>query len=170
MKALIATLAATALISAPLAASASHGGGGGGHGAGGFSGGHSFGAFRGAGHAFGGGARGFEGHRGDGGGRGFGDHGGEHFHGHHFRDDDGDVFLFDAGFGLGFYDDPWAYGYFPAYYPYDYATGYDPAALPPSGSPPPAAVSAPTPTETAQCGAWHWQSDLQKYRWVTEAC
>ena len=170
MKALIATLAAAALISAPLAASASHGGGGGGgHAAGGFSGGHSFGGFRGGGHAFGGGARGFEGHRG-GDGRGFGDHRGEHFHGHHFRDDGDDVFLFGAGFGLGlgFYDDPWAYGYFPAYYPYDDTAGYDPAALPPSGSPP-VAASAP-PTETAQCGAWHWEADLQKYRWVTEAC
>ncbi len=128
MKALIATLAAVALISTPLAASASHAGGG-----------HAAGGFRGS-------------------GRGFGDHRGEHFHHDHFFDHGGDVFLFGAGFGLGlgFYDDLWPYGYFPADYPYDDAAGYDPGALPPA--------------ETGQCGNWHWDADIQKYRWVAEAC
>ncbi|HLZ82785.1 MAG TPA: hypothetical protein VKQ54_04410 [Caulobacteraceae bacterium] len=169
MKTLIATLATAALITTPLAASASHGDGG--HAAGGFSGGHGFGGFRGGGgQTFGGGARGLEGHHG-GGGRGFGDHRGEHFHGDHFRDDGGDAFLFEAGFGfgLGFYDDPWAYGYFPTYYPYDDA-GYDPAALPSPVPTRPAGANAATPAETAQCGAWHWQADLQRYRWAPEAC
>jgi hypothetical protein len=152
MKALIAALATATLISAPLPASASHSGGGG-HGAGGFQGGgaHPFGGLHG------------------GGGHGFG-HGGD-FRRDSFRGGRGDFLLFDAdfGFGWGFYD-PWDYGYFPAYYPNDYTAAYDQAASPPAGPGPAAATGPASAGETSECGNWHWDSEAQKYRWVTEAC
>ena len=157
MKALIAAVTATALISAPLSASASHGGGG--HISGGFHGG-SFGGFH------GGGGRSFSDHRG-GDGRGFG-----HDRDRGFRDGRGDFLLLDAdvGFGWGFYADPWDYWYFPTSYPYHDAAGYYPATASPPGPASTEAVGpAPAPA-TPLCGAWRWEPDIQKYRWVTEAC
>ena len=158
MKVLVSALAATLVLSAPLAALASHGGGG--HGSGGFQGGgHGVGGFQGGARSFGGGGRGFGGFHGAG-GRGFG-----HDHDHGFHHDRRDVIVFDDafGFGWGFYDDPWAFGY-AGFYPYDDVVAYDPAVLTtPTGAVAPA-------TETSQCGAWRWESDIQKYRWVTEAC
>ena len=166
MKDLIAAVTATALLSAPMSASASHGGGG--HGSGGFHGGGSMGGFHGGGGFggfHGGGGRSFSNHR-SGDGRGF-----DHDHDHGFRGARGDFLLLDAdfGFGWGFYGDPWDYGYFPAAYPYDYPDAYDPASAPPAPAPTDAAGPAPA-AETSQCGAWHWEPDIQKYRWVTEAC
>jgi hypothetical protein len=157
MKALIVALAATALISAPLSALASHGGGG--HGSGGFHGGGSFGGFH------GGAGRSFSDHRGSD-GRGFG-----HDRDRGFRGGRGDFLLLDAdfGFGWGFYD-PWDYWYFPASYPYDDAPGYEPASAPPAGPAPTEAVGPAPAAETSQCGAWRWEPDIRKYRWAPEAC
>jgi hypothetical protein len=118
-----------------------------------FGGGHGFGSGRNEAHGVG--------HRGD--------HDSRHDH-DRFRDRD-DLFFFEPDFDLAFgFGDPWwDYGY-AGYDPYDVAAGYDTSALPP---PPPATASAAPATgetQTAQCGVWHWDPQINKYRWAAEAC
>ena len=185
MKTLIAALAATALVAAPLGAQAqAHGGGRGGGGfshasaAGGY---HGGGAYRGGGGYRGGGYR----------GGGYGGYGWRGGYG-------GGYAPYWGGFGLGLafgaaaYS-PWAYGYYPSYYGYypayydqpPYASSYDeyyddnydgdegppPAGDAPSVRAPVASSAQAAPTASGQaCGQWVWHADQQRYQWAATAC
>ena len=80
------------------------------------------------------------------------------------------------GFYLGYYDDPWFWGY-PGYY-YSYPDAYDDAPPPvapvvredgvaPQASVPPAGATA---SSAQTCGHWQWATSDQQYHWVNNGC
>ncbi len=148
MKKLAGLLAGLALVCTPMVAEARGGAGGGGHG-----GVHASGGFRGGfGGGFHGGYRG--GYRG-----GWGYRGGYGWGGWGWP-------YYGAALGLylGYYDDPWYWGY-PGYY-----YGYAPYAVAPYPDAPPVAKAQPAPSASQVCGNWQWGQADQQYHWVTNGC
>ena len=149
IKYLTSIVASAALALSPAIASAApHGSGGGGHGGGG-------GGFHG-----GGGYRGGGGYH-DGGGYHGGYYGGRGYYGFY-----GPAF----GLYLGYYANPWLWGYPDDYYGYPYYPAYNA----PSDAPPMAYSQTPqTPQAAPQpqaCGSWQWNATEQQYHWMTNGC
>ena len=155
MKLLTSILAGAALALTPAIANASsHGGGGGGFHGGGGGGFHGGGAYHGGGGFRGGGGyRGgyYGGHGGYYGGRGWG---------------------YGPAFGLylGYYANPWLWGYPYDYYGYPYYPTYDAG----SNEAPPMQYSqspqAPQAAAPQTCGSWQWDAGQNQYHWMTNGC
>lgn len=166
MRSLVLAGSALVLALTPLAAHAQRGGGHGGgsfhSAAGGFSGRSSIGSAHVSGSF---GYHGGYGYRGS-----YGYRGGYGGHGYYYPGYRRPGFLF----GLGFYYDPFFYGYPPygyySYYsvPYDYYDG--PAYTAPADVAPPPPPPSATSNGQQNCGNWQWDAGAQRYKWVTQAC
>ena len=121
-----------------------------------------------------GGARAGGGYRGGGfhGGYYGGYHGGGYYHGYR-----GHYGYYGPAFGLylGYWSDPWFWGYPYGYYGYPYYPYYGATVAPapaPGDAPPMANQPAPQAAapQAQACGNWQWNETEKRYHWVTNGC
>ena len=150
MKLSVSILVGAAMVLAPVTAEARNGGGRAGGGA------HSVARGSSSGHAV-----------------RAGYNGGYHYGGYGWR---GWPYFYGPALGLylGFYSDPWFWGY-PGYSYYGYPAypvpAYAPPVVPYPGADSPAPSAAPQAQSVPQtCGSWQWNAAEKQYHWVTNGC